>query len=194
MATRANPTTYNVQKRVLDAMPLRETAYDAYFKTPKGFHVRVNPSGTKIFALRFRDAVGGAGTATGKPKSRRLIIGTYGEITLAQAADIAIDLRARLRRGDRPQDDKRRQRAIPSVAALVAEYLTELEKGATIAHWRQVERILATYLLPTWGTEPITLLSPADMQGLHASFAHAKSEANHVLVCATRDSQGRRRR
>ena len=123
MATRANPTTYDVQKRVLDAMQIRATAYDEYFKTPKGFHVRVNSSGTKIFALRFRDALGGASTATGKPKYRRLIIGAYGELTLAQAADTAIDLRARLRRGDRPQDDKRRHRTMPSVAALVAEYL-----------------------------------------------------------------------
>ena len=44
--------TYDVQKRVLDALPIRTTAYDAYFKTPKGFHVRVNPRGTKIFAPR----------------------------------------------------------------------------------------------------------------------------------------------
>ena len=105
MATSANPTTYDVQKRVLDAMPVRATAYDAYFKTPKGFYVRVSPSGTKIFALRFRGVIGGAGTATGKPKYRPLFIYACGELTLAQDANIAIDLRAILRRGDRPQDD-----------------------------------------------------------------------------------------
>ena len=181
-ATRQKIAKFDVQKRVLDAMPIRAAAYDAFFTTPKGFHVRVSPSGSKIFALRFRDALGGTGTTTGKPKYRRLIIGTYGEITLAQAADIATEMRARIRRGERPQDDKRRHRTIPSVAALVADYLAELEKSATPDHFRQVDRILCTYLLPTWGTEPITLLTPADMQGLHVSLAHAKSEANHALV------------
>ena len=57
---RTSPRKIDAQKRTLDAQHPRAVAYDVFFKAPKGFHCRVYPNGTKIFALRFRDAIGNA--------------------------------------------------------------------------------------------------------------------------------------
>lgn len=185
---RSAPTKYPARKSSVDALAPRSVAYDAYFDAPKGFHVRIYPSGTKVFALRFRDAIGGKSAlraTPGKSKYRRLILGTYGEITITEAAALAEDKRGRLRKGERPQDDKRKRGAIPAVKECVATYLAELRKDCTPDHVREIERLLTVHLLPKFGTEPVTLVTPADMQSLHKGLEGTHSEANHAIVACS---------
>ena len=182
---RSAPIKHPARKTSVDALKPTAVAYDAYFEAPKGFHVRVYPSGTKVFALRFRDAIGGksaARGASGKAKYRRLILGTYGEITITEAAALAEEKRGRLSKGERPQDDKKKRGAVPTVAEVVTAYLVELRKDCDPQHVREIDRLLSVHLAPTFGTEPITLVSPADMQSLHADLEETPSEANHAIV------------
>ena len=185
---RTPPTKHPATKRTVDALQPTATAYDVYFEAPKGLHVRVHPSGTKVFAMRFRDAIGGKSAtrgATGKPKYRRLILGTYGDLTIGDAVTLAESKRARLARGERPQDDKRKRATVPTVAEVVSDYVAELRKDCTPAHVRNVERSLRVHLVSRFGSEPVTLVTPGDMRDLHTSLDATKSEANHALAACS---------
>ncbi len=182
---RKPPAKIPARKTSVDALKPSGVAYDAYFEAPKGFHVRVYPSGVKVFALRFRDAIGGksaARGASGKAKYRRLTLGTYGDITITEAAALATSARGRLSKGERPQDDKKKRAAVPTVSELVTTYLAELRKDCDPQHVREVDRLLTVHLIPNFGTEPITLVTPADMQALHTDLHETPSEANHAIV------------
>ena len=68
---------------------------------------------------------------------------------------------------------------------LVDAYLMELRKDCTPEHVREVERLLTVHLVPKFGTEPVTLVSPRDMQALHVSLEARQSEANHAIVACS---------
>jgi integrase len=107
--------------------------------TLTGFGVRVHHTGRKAFFVRYD-------LGTGR---KRLTIGTYPTLSLADARDQAKDLLGRVARGEDPQEEKRADRDAITFRELAEQYL-ELHAKRHKKRWREDERILKVDLLPAW--------------------------------------------
>jgi integrase len=109
-----------------------------------GFGVRVTPRGVKSFVYLYR--------FEGKP--RRLTLGTYPTMTLAEAHQAHGEAMRKLEQGIDPGAEAVAERAedrqAPTVAVLADEYLEKWAKPRKRS-WREDERILKKDILPEWG-------------------------------------------
>ena len=110
-------------------------------KSLTGFGLRIHPSGRKVYIVQARIEGG----------SRRIVIGRYGEMKLAEARRRARDMLGRIRAGENPADEIRREKEIPNLRQFADEYLRRCEP-----HWkpsgRKTVRIyLKARILPTFG-------------------------------------------
>src|SRR5215204_3773565 len=107
-------------KRAVDALAPRSKPFVAYDAELKGFGVRVLPSGAKSWVVEYRP--GGGGRSVSK---RRMTLGSTGTLTPDEARRLARDHLASVRLGADPASDRRQQRAMPTLAALIGRYLAE---------------------------------------------------------------------
>lgn len=109
-----------------------------------GFGVRVTPRGTRSFVCLFR--------FEGKP--RRLTLGTYPSMTLAEAhqahGEAMKKLEQRIDPGAITVAEREEDRQAPTVATLVEEYIERWAK-ARKKSWKVDRRILYKDVLPQWG-------------------------------------------
>ncbi|MFT8372254.1 MAG: integrase family protein, partial [Acetobacter sp.] len=107
-------------KSGIDALTCPQGKRDVMFTDSevKGFAVRVNATGTKTFLFNYRFA--------GKPK--RLVLGQYGALTLAQARKLAEAARGRVMAGGDPAGDKKAQ--VQEYQAQVAEQAAQAAANA----------------------------------------------------------------
>jgi len=121
--------------------------YEVWEEGRHGFGVRVTPKGHKSFIYMYR--FGG--------KARRLTLGHYPAMSLAEARQAHADARTLLEKGFDPGakavSEREEQRKAPTVADLAQEYL---EKWAEVRKRersiREDKRILDKDVLPAWGT------------------------------------------
>jgi integrase len=109
-----------------------------------GFGVRVTPRGIKSFVYLYR--------FDGKP--RRLTLGTYPKMTLADAHQAHADAMKKLEQGIDPGAEtvaeRKEERKAPTVATLADEYLEKWAKPRKRS-WREDKRILDKDVTPSWG-------------------------------------------
>ena len=105
-----------------------------------GFGVRVSKSGRKMFIVRYKGASG---------SKRRLNLGVYPVMSLAEARDQAREKLAAIAKGEDPQVEKVAEREAVTFGELANVYL---ERHAKIKkrRWKEDERILRVDLLPHW--------------------------------------------
>ncbi len=82
-------------------------------KALTGFGLRIHPSGRKVWIVQARI----------EGRSRRIVIARHGEMELAQARRRARDMLARIRAGENPADDIRREKETPTFRQFADEYL-----------------------------------------------------------------------
>ena len=78
--------TVNLTKRVVDAARPAAKDYQIWDAKVRGLGLRVYPSGAKSFILQYRNAAG---------RTRKIMLGRYGMLTVDQARDKAIKLSGR---------------------------------------------------------------------------------------------------
>jgi integrase len=113
---------------------------DYWDKDMHGFGVRVHPSGRKAFCVRY---VGDNG------KRRRINIGHYPALSLADARDKAKVLVGRIACGEDPQAEKVADRESITLGQLANNYM-ELHAKRRKRSWQEDERIIKADLLPAW--------------------------------------------
>ena len=118
-----------------------------------GFGLRIHPSGRKVWVVQARI----------EGRSRRIVIARHGEMELAEARRRARDMLARIRAGENPADDIRRERETPTLREFADEYLRRCEP-----HWkpsgRRTMRIyLKARILPAFGRMPLDRIGPEDV-------------------------------
>jgi hypothetical protein len=114
-----------------------------------GFGVRVTPNGEKTFCVMYR--IGG--------RQRRFSLGTYPQIPLAKARDMARDAFEAVRKGKDPVQEKKVQEAesirarlgAKTFARLAQQYLEEYAK-LNKKSWKEDEKIINHLLKPEFGT------------------------------------------
>lgn len=190
-------------KRVVDALQ-PQTGASGYFVWDDdlaGFGVRVRPNGRKTYVMQYRDAAS---------KSRRIMIGDHGDLTVAEARSKAQSLRATAyeAKRDETKPDPARQRAqarrtakarheAPTVAQLADEWLSECEarlKQRTVTDYRRMLGVTPILrgadrggervgeLRSTLGRFKVADIAPSDIEKLHTSMKQHPIKANRAVT------------
>ncbi len=166
----------NLTHRTVAALksPRGDAARLDYFDTRlTGFSVRVAPSGRKTWQVCFR--------AHGR--WRRMSLGTYPTLSLADAREQARIILGRVARGSDPAAEKREQRRVGTFKELADEFL---EKHAKVhkRSWAADERMITAYLLPTWKYRKPHEITRRDVRTVIDEIAaRAPIMANRTLAC-----------
>ena len=118
-----------------------------------GFGLRVHRSGAKAWIVQTRI----------EGKSRRIVIARYGEMDLAQARRRARVMLARIRAGDNPAYDIRKEKTAPTVAMLADEYLRRCDPYWKPSGRETIRIYLRARILPTFGKMPVDRVGPEDV-------------------------------
>ena len=141
-------------------------------KALPGFGLRIHPSGRKVWIVQTR--IDG--------RSRRIVIARHGEMELAEARRRARDMLARIRAGENPADEIRREKQTPTLREFADEYLRRCEP-----HWkpsgRRTMRIyLKARVLPAFGRMPLDRIGPEDVAAwFDAASRDRPGAANRAL-------------
>lgn len=140
----------------------------------RGLCLRVFPSGHATWTLCYRPLGGGR---------RRLGLGSYPNIKLAEARRRADLGRGEISGGADPQAERKARRAAPTLAEISEQYLAEIapkKKPATVALYQHYLRDLVSASLQAKKADAITR---ADVAQLHRALgATRRVTANRVLV------------
>jgi integrase len=145
---------------------------DYFDKALRGFILRVSPSGRKTFGVLYRH--GG--------RLRRMSLGTFPPLTLAEARKMASDVLRDATQGKDPATEKARHRDADSFKDLAAEYIERYAKPRKKS-WREDKRIIDNKLTPILGNIRAKDIKRADIRNLLEKIAiKAPIEANRVLA------------
>jgi integrase len=140
-----------------------------------GFGVRIAPTGTKSFILVYRH----------KGRPRRMTLGRYPVLSLADARKRAIEALAGLARGADPQSQKMiaqtSTRFDDVVRLFVGTYCRQHNRESTR---RETERLLQARFVSRWGARDLSEISKADVLKILDEALHhgTPSAANHALA------------
>jgi len=160
-------------RKLTAAPPKRFEVWDA--KLP-GFGIRVAPSGLKSFVLVYRCA----------RRQRRLTIGRYPIVSLAEARALAMEALAKIARGVDPEPEKEeapnnQHTFAEAVRAFVRLHCERYNKPVTK---KDTERILNTRFVRVWGQRNLSDIKKSEilriLDGIVAE--DHPSAANHALA------------
>ena len=169
------PTHRPLTDRKVRTLAPQQTPIEVRDSDARGLILTVLPSGRRQFSIRYRF----------QGKQRRLVLGEYPQLTLAQARRRARKQQVAILEGGDPVGERRMAKAerTDTVAALAADYLAKharpFKKSAT-----EDERILKANVLPLWGTWSVRDLTRRDVRALIETIAErAPVMANRTLAC-----------
>lgn len=159
-------------KRVVDSIRPSGLDKKIFDSQLPGFHVRVKPSGTKSYALKYRVA----------GRQRNVTIGRHGVITPDQARMEAFRLLATISEGDDPSAIRKAAFRDPTLAQLWEEYLERhaLPRKAP-SSIREDRGLWRLYIGPALGYLKVNAINRNDISRLHDSKRHQPACANHIL-------------
>lgn len=161
--------------RGLRALQVTERT-DFWDTTLPGFGVRVSPKGHKAFVLMFWQ--GG--------RQRRKTLGSFPEISLAEARFRARSTQGRLAEGVNLAAESTGPEGL-RFAQLAEEYL-ELHAQRKKRSWQTDERMIRKDLLPAWGHLPVGMIKKRDVLDLLDGIVHrgAPIAANRTRALISR--------
>jgi integrase len=114
---------------------------------------------------------------------RRLTLGTYPTLSLADARQQAMAARHTVALGGDPAGEKQALRTTPTVTDLATQYL-EIYAKVHKKTWRDDARLLAKEVLPVWGTRKAYEIRRRDVIALldHLVERGAPVQANRILA------------
>ena len=145
----------NLTDRALKALKPAATRYHVGDSVVRGLRVRVSPDGAKIFSAVYRGSKG---------KARTFTIGRYDEISLADARDLARDIKAGARFGQDAQEEKiasrKAARAAVNFAELAERFLKARTPNLASTTRTEYQRIITRYILES----PVNSLSVKEVK------------------------------
>lgn len=162
-----------LHKRFIDS--IQAAGKDQIFRDDRliGFCLRVKPSGVKTFLVRYRTEAG---------RHRSLTLGKYGELTPAEARELAAEKLSEVRHGRDPSKERRRVRHAATLEKLADIYQREhlyLKKPTTR---KRVEGLLRRVILPILGRHTCEAITRADVLRMHRELREKPVEANRAVT------------
>jgi integrase len=164
-----------VTKRTVDALK-PEAGQDVLLWDDElpGFGVRMRPSGSKSYFVKYRTASG---------RQRWLTLGRHGPLTPELARKRALQEKAAVSGGADPSGDRRKRRRESTLAEIadryVAEHVASHNRPSTAG---EVVRIVEKRIKPRLGSIKITDLKRSDVKGWHQAMSATPYEANRALA------------
>ena len=93
----------------------------------------------------------------------RVVIARYGAMRLAKARGRARDMLDRIRAGENPADDIRREKATPTFREFTEEYLRRSDPHWKPSRRKTVRIYLKARILPAFGRMPLDRIGPEDV-------------------------------
>lgn len=151
------PSTRLTEIQVRAAKTLPGVAQvDLWDTTVRGLSLRVTANGVKTFSLKYRNARG---------KEKRIKLGRYPDMSLADARAAAMDHKARIARGEDPAADKKTPEPEEhTVSSLIDEFVKR--HASFNKSGKETERILRREVEPAFGTRDYPSITKAEMIGL----------------------------
>ena len=141
-------------------------------KSLPGFGLRIHPSGNKVWIVQARI----------EGRSRRVVIARYGAMRLAQARRRARDMLDRIRAGENPADDIRREKQTPTFREFTGEYLRRCDPHWKPSGCKTVRIYLKARILPAFGRMPLDHIGPEDVaEWFDAASKDKPGAANRAL-------------
>lgn len=145
-----------------------------------GLHLLVNPNGGKYWRYKYRFA----------GKEKLLALGTFPDVTLAQARELHQQARETLAKGNDPGEAKRIERitrhlaSADSFEAVATEWYESKLQDKSDSYRERTARLLKNDLYPPLGNRPINQITPAELL-----MALRKVEARGAVDMAHRAKQ-----
>jgi integrase len=171
LVTEGNVMT-KLTKSKIDGLEIKSKDYFIWDSDLPGFGIRVFSSGRKKFVLQYRHG----------RKSRRMMLGQHGAITLGQARKLAIQALAKIGQDIDPLQARKNSREALTVKELAdrfdAEHIVVDLKETTAKEYR---RKLKLFILPAIGRMRITDVTRADVAKFHHDYRHKPYQANRNI-------------
>lgn len=133
----------NITAQWVDRLKPPETGRKEYFdKKLSGFGLRVSFTGKKVWIVQFRVA--------GNPKKRRIDLGTYPQVSLAEAREKAQEVLLRASRGEDPAQEKQEIKRAPTFKDFAYDFLERYSKKQKRS-WEKDEWFIEHEFVPAWG-------------------------------------------
>ena len=176
--TENTPKTVRLSKRVVDQAISGLKPSFVWDNELRGFGLRVEPTGTKSFVLRYRlRHLGPTG-----PK-RFVTIGRYGHVTVDQAREQAKAVLGAVSLGRDPAAEQAKDKAEHTLGKTIGLFLDEhvrkRRKPGTAVNYAS---LLNRYALPALGHRKLTDLTRFDLSKLHSSLNATPYHANRLLA------------
>lgn len=165
-------------KRIVEQTIKRMTApeenhYIEWDSEIPGFGARITAAGVVSFILDYR--IFG--------RQRRYTIGRYPELTATAARIEAVELRAKIRAGHDPMEERNQLRNEPTLEDLMTAYKESEDFLKRRPHTRKdYERMLDKIICPKLGYRRLKGIGGRDIEALHASLNGTPYQANRVLA------------
>lgn len=162
--------------RTIDSLPLPATGRPEYWDDSfPGFGIRVSPDGRKSWILMYR--------MDGSRRLRRLTLGTYPRLALADARDRAREALHEVSNGKDPGYERKIERKAETFFELSEIYLKEHARKKKRS-FREDERIIEKDLFPDWKTRKAKEIRRSDVKALLTKKVEsgAPIQANRVLA------------
>lgn len=166
----------NMSAQWVERVKLPDQGQIDYFdeKNP-GFGLRVSHGGKRAWILLYR--------RKGDPRKRRLTLGEYPALSLADARERMREILVERDRGADPATEKQLEKKAATFEQVALEYL-ERHAKANKRTWEEDERILRKDVLPGWGWRKAHEIKRADVLQLLDSIHErgAPIQANRTLA------------
>lgn len=161
-------------KRFVDSLDPRDKEYVEWDGDLSGFGIRVRPTGRKSFIVWYRNETG---------RARKLTLGTYGQLTVAEARKMALGKLAEVAAGDDPAETKVKARGGVTVADLAERYMEQharpKKKPLSIeGDQRFIDKVIA----PKLGKRSVQDITRQDIAKLHHSLRKTPVKANRLIA------------
>lgn len=146
----------------------------------RGLGVRLKPSGTKTFFIQYRNK---------SNRTRRLVIGQFGVLTVELAREMARAQLVEVIRGEDPSAERKAARDAYTVKDLCNWYLLEAKSGRLLSRKRRpikastLERdrsCIESHIRPLIGHQVLDGLTRADVHKFHADIVAGKTAARRI--------------
>jgi hypothetical protein len=141
----------------------------------RGFGIRAIPSGLKAFVLQYRNEEG---------RSRRIVLGRYGVLTVEQARKQAIMKLGAVAGGADPAEERAQSRAAITIREVCNWYLENAEAGIILGRKHRPIKAstlamdrsrIETHIVPLIGTRQVRALRIADIERMQTDIVAGKT-------------------
>jgi len=167
-------TRIKITERSAADLEVNGSDYKAFDTQVPGFHIRVQPSGIRSYAVFYRNADGQQRTKT---------LGRVGVMKAEKARSEALDLLRAVRDGADPSAERKAKKAVVTMTDLFVDYLEKharVKKG--VRSVAEDECLWRLHLRPVFAEMRVDAVGLRDLDGFMASMKGKQGAANRAMA------------